>query len=281
MIASLTSVDALREYVADGDTIGVGGAGLVRKPMALLRALVAAGIRDLRVVSFLGSVDVEYLIAAGVVNQLHSAGVSLDGFGLAPAFRAARQGGTIEFVEWSEGSLTAAVEASARGLPSLACSTAPASDVVVHNAWLGTYPDPPTEVPTVFATALDIDVALIHAAGSDADSNIYVEGDLALDGLLARALQRAWCRTKPAAKPIRQPQQSHGSGWMPWWRHRVGPGRRSVIPRRSSTSGPLPAGLDPTGSEKACWSQDHERHWRSIHCGSYSRIRGGFIRLMA
>lgn len=187
MIASLTSVDALREYVADGDTIGVGGAGLVRKPMALLRALVAASIRDLRVVSFLGSVDVEYLIAAGVVNQLHSAGVSLDGFGLAPAFRAARQGGTIEFVEWSEGSLTAAVEASARGLPSLACSTAPASDVVVHNAWLGTYPDPPTEVPTVFATALDIDVALIHAAGSDADSNIYVEGDLALDGLLARA----------------------------------------------------------------------------------------------
>ena len=181
------SVGAVRDFVHDGAVVAIGGAGLTRKPMALLRAVVAAGARDLTVVSFLGSVDVEYLLASRAVTRLHSAGVSLDGFGLAPAYRAARQQRTIEFVEWSEGSLVAAVEAAARRLPSMACSIAAQSDVVAHNPWLGVYPDPPTGLPTVFAKALEIDVALLHAPATDERGNVHVEGDLGLDGLLARA----------------------------------------------------------------------------------------------
>ena len=187
MTALLPSLDAVRDFVPDGATIGIGGAGLARKPMALLRALVAAGARDLTVVSFLGSVDVELLIASGAAAGLHSAGVSLDGFGLAPAYRAARQDRALEFVEWSEGSLAAGIEAAARGVPSLPCTTAVGSDVVVHNPWLGVYPDPPTGVDTVFARALHIDVALLHCAAADVGGNVYVDGDLGIDGLLARA----------------------------------------------------------------------------------------------
>ena len=83
--------------------------------------------------------------------------------------------------------MVAAVEATARGLPSMPCSTAPGSDVVKHNPSLGVYKDPPTGTQTVFATALAIDIALIHAPAADAHGNIYVDGDLGLDGLLARA----------------------------------------------------------------------------------------------
>ena len=189
MVRTLPSPAAVAELVPPGATVAVGGAGLNRKPMALLKGIVAAGIRDLNIVSFLGSVDVEYLLASGVVADLHSAGVSLDGFGLAPAFRAARQQQSVRFVEWSEASMVAAVEATARGLPSMPCSTAPGSDVVEHNPSLGVYEDPPTGTPTVFATALAIDIALIHAPAADAHGNIYVDGDLGLDGLLARAAQ--------------------------------------------------------------------------------------------
>ena len=101
--------------------------------------------------------------------------------------------------------MVAAVEATARGLPSMPCSTAPGSDVVRHNPSLGVYEDPPTGTPTVFATALAIDIALIHAPAADAHGNIYVDGDLGLDGLLSprradhdRLLRTAGCRRSSA-----------------------------------------------------------------------------------
>ena len=205
MVRTLSSPAAVAELIPPGATVAVGGTGLNRKPMALLQGIVAGGVRDLNIVSFLGSVDVEYLLASGVVADLHSAGVSLDGFGLAPAFRAARQQQSIRFIEWSEGSMVAAVEATARGLPSMPCSTAPGSDVVKHNPLLGVYEDPPTGVPTVFATALAIDVALIHAPATDARGNVYVDGDLGLDGLLARAATTtivSFERQVPADPPL-------------------------------------------------------------------------------
>jgi glutaconate CoA-transferase subunit A len=183
----LSSAEELRDLVPDGAVVAVGGAGLSRKPMSLLRALVAAGTRDLGVVSFLGSVDVELLLAAGAAKSVHTAGVALDGFGLAPAFRAARQQQSVEVVEWSEGSLCAAVEAAARGLPSFPCGTSTASDIVEHNPWLGVFPDPHSGADTVFARALRPDVAVLHATAADEHGNVYVEGDLGIDGLIARA----------------------------------------------------------------------------------------------
>ena len=99
--------------VPDGSTVGFGGAGLQRKPMAAARTLAAAGRRDLIVVSFLGSLDVELLLTAGCIRTLHSAGVALDGAGLAPRYRVGRQEQTFEFVEWSEGTLLCALQATA------------------------------------------------------------------------------------------------------------------------------------------------------------------------
>lgn len=187
MTQVLSSATALPDLVPDGAVVAVGGAGLSRKPMDLLRALVSAGTQNLSVVSFLGSVDVELLLAAGAVRRLHTAGVALDGFGLAPAYRSARQQRSVEVVEWSEGSLCAAVEAAARGVPSFPCATATNSDIVAPNPWLGVFPDPHTGTDVVFARALRPDVALLHAAAADEYGNVYVEGDFGIDGLLARA----------------------------------------------------------------------------------------------
>jgi glutaconate CoA-transferase subunit A len=176
--------------IPDGATIGIGGAGLQRKPMTLVRALAAAGAGDLRIVSYLGSVDVEYLIASGVVSEVHSAGVSLDGFGLAPAFRHARQTGTVRFIEWSEGSLAAALQAAALGLPSMPAVTDPRSDVVQVNPHLTVADDPVAGTAVVYAEAIQLDLALIHLSGLDADGNGYIAGDTAADDLLVRSARR-------------------------------------------------------------------------------------------
>lgn len=182
--------DVLGE-IDDGAVVGIGGAGLQRKPMALVKALAESGARDLRIVSYLGSVDVDLLLAAGVVAEIHSAGVSLDGFGLAPGFRTARQTGNVRFVEWSEGSLAAALHAAGLGLPSQPAVTDPRSEVVDVNPHLLVASDPFTGTDVVFARALSLDVAIVHLTGVDDAGNGYIDGDTAADELLVRAARRA------------------------------------------------------------------------------------------
>lgn len=193
----------LRASITDGATVGIGGAGLSRKPMALLRAVAAMGVTDLVVVSFLGGLDVELLLASGVVAELHSSGVDLGGFGLAPVFRTARQDGTVLFHEWSEGTLVAALEAAARNVPSMPTRTATNSDVVTTNAGIGAYPDPISGELVTFAGALPLDVALLHVPAIDTDGNAHIDGDVGVDGLLARAAARTilTAETTTDAKP--------------------------------------------------------------------------------
>jgi len=181
------SAEALPGLIGDGALIAIGGAGLQRKPMRLLRALVAAGRRELRVMSFLGSLDVELLLAAGAVAELHSAGVSLDAAGLAPHYRAARERGSVRFVEWSEGTLLCALEAAARGVPSLPTWQALDTDLPALNPWLREGRDPFTGAAVMNVRALRPDFALLHVAAVDEAGYAYLDGDLAYDGAMARA----------------------------------------------------------------------------------------------
>jgi len=176
--------------LADGATVAIGGAGLVRKPMAALRALASTRRRDLVVVSFLGGVDVELLLEAGCVAELHSAGVSLDAAGLAPRFRAAREASTIRFVEWSEGSLVTALEAGARRLDSALTRSGLGTDLPAMNPWLKATTDPHTGTAVMAARAIVPDLALLHVPWIDGAGNAHVAGDLAADALLAQAARR-------------------------------------------------------------------------------------------
>jgi glutaconate CoA-transferase subunit A len=185
----VTDFDA-RDRVADGSLIAIGGVGTSRKPMALVRAIVAAGVRDLRVISVLGSVDVDYLIAAGCVSEVHTAGVAIDGVGMAPRYRQARQSGEVRVIEWSEGSLHAALEAAGRGLGSIACATSPESDVVAGNPNLVLGADPFTADPVVYARAMAPDVTLLHVAEASSRGDLYIDGDAGFDVVTAIAATR-------------------------------------------------------------------------------------------
>lgn len=189
MSPAISIEEAIRS-VPDGATIALGGVRLQRRPMAFVRALVAAGRRDLTVVAFLGSLDVELLLSADCVRELHAPAVGLDAAGLAPAYRAARQNGSVRFVEWSEGLLLTSLEAAARGVPSHPAWMGLGSDLPDVNPWLRPGNDPFDGSPIMHVRALAIDLALLHAAEADSEGNLYVSGDLAADGLMARAARR-------------------------------------------------------------------------------------------
>jgi glutaconate CoA-transferase subunit A len=215
------TIDELVAGVPDGATVGFGGVGLQRKPMAFARALAAAGRRDLRVVAFLGSLEVEALLAAGCVGELHAAGVALDGAGLAPRYRAARQAGAPRFVEWSEGLLLWALQAASLGVPSLPAWMGVGSDLPEVNPWLRPGEDPFTGDPVTHVRALPLDVAVLHVPEVDAQGNAHVPGDLGADALLARAAERTFV-TYEATGDAPAAQAALGRVWIDAAAHAAG-----------------------------------------------------------
>lgn len=101
-----------------GMTLGIGGWGSRRKPMALVRALLRSGITDLTVVSY-GGPDVGLLAAAGRIRKLVTAFVTLDSIPLEPNYRAARESGAFELMEVDEAMFMWGLHAAANRLPFL------------------------------------------------------------------------------------------------------------------------------------------------------------------
>src|ERR1051326_7632957 len=73
-----------------GRRVGVGGGGSRQKPMALVRAILRAGLTDLTVVSF-GGPDVGLLVASGRVRRGVLGVVSLGSIPLGAPFPARRR----------------------------------------------------------------------------------------------------------------------------------------------------------------------------------------------
>lgn len=95
MADKTTTAGEVVAELSDGMTIGIGGWGSRRKPMALVRAILRSPVKDLTVVSY-GGPDVGLLCAAGKVRRVVFGFVTLDSVPYDPWFGYARQSGQIE-----------------------------------------------------------------------------------------------------------------------------------------------------------------------------------------
>ncbi|MEM7436579.1 MAG: CoA-transferase [Myxococcota bacterium] len=188
----MTADEAVAE-VTDGMTVGIGGWGSRRKPMAFVRALVRKGVRDLTVVSY-GGPDVGVLCATGQARKVVYGFVSLDSIPLEPHFRKARQSGTIEAVELDEGMFLLGLRAAAQRLPFLPTRAGLGSDVLSINPHLRTVTSPYDDAEELVAVpALKLDVAFAHANRADIGGNGQVLGrDPYFDHLFCMAADRAF-----------------------------------------------------------------------------------------
>ena len=115
--SKLRTLEEAAGEVADGATIALGGLSMNAVPMAFVRELARRKVRDLTVVAIVHGMPLEWLVAAGCVRKVVSGLVSLEGFGLAPRFRAAVQSGEVEIEEYSEHTLICRLQAAGYGLP--------------------------------------------------------------------------------------------------------------------------------------------------------------------
>jgi glutaconate CoA-transferase, subunit A len=188
----LAAADVVGE-LRSGMTIGVGGWGSRRKPMALVRAIAASDLTDLTIVSY-GGPDVGLLLAAGKVKRLVTGFVSLDSIPLEPHFRQARQAGAIRLIELDEGMLHWGLLAAAHRLPFLPMRAGLGSDVLRVNRDLRTVRSPYADGEDFVAVpALTLDAALVHMNRADGAGNgQYLGPDPYFDDLFCLAAKRAY-----------------------------------------------------------------------------------------
>ncbi len=187
------TVDEVVSHLRDGMTIGIGGWGSRRKPMALVRSILRSDLKNLTLVSY-GGPDVGLLCAAGKLRKVVYGFVSLDSIPLDPHFRAARQRGELDVAEYDEGMVLAGLRAAAARLPFLPTRAGLGSDVMALSPELRTVRSPYADDEELVAMpALNLDVALVHMNRADRYGNgQYLGPDPYFDDLFCEAADHAY-----------------------------------------------------------------------------------------
>ena len=203
-----TTLEAAVAHIKSGMTIGIGGWGSRRKPMAFVRALLRTDATNLTVVAY-GGPDIGLLCSAGKISKLYYGFVSLDSPPFYdPWFSRARTTGSIVAREMDEGMLRCGLQAAAQRLPFLPTRAGLGSSV--PDFWDGElktvrspYPTPsipgsPRSGPPesgyeelIAMPALRLDAAFVHLNIGDQHGNAAYTGiDPYFDDLFLMAADR-------------------------------------------------------------------------------------------
>jgi acyl CoA:acetate/3-ketoacid CoA transferase alpha subunit len=192
-----TTLDEAVSSIESGMTIGLGGWGSRRKPMAFVRALLRTDVTDLTVVTY-GGPDLGLLCSAGKVKRVYYGFVSLDSPPFYdPWFAKARTTGAIEAREMDEGMVRCGLQAAAQRLPFLPIRAGLGSDVRAFwgdelKSVTSPYPAPFGGYEELIAMpALTLDAAFVHLNLGDAQGNAAYTGiDPYFDDLFLMAAEK-------------------------------------------------------------------------------------------
>jgi len=176
------------QQIRNGDTIGIGGMTLYRKPMAFVRGLVRRQLRDLTVMGMCSGFEAELLAASGSLGTLRTCYFGLEFLGLAPILRKAVEQGRVKVVEETEYTIAVGLQAALMRVPYL-----PSRDCEVGTDFFRIRPDlrrapcPVTGEELTWFPALAPRVAIIHAPMADEQGHTWLGGQHSVDAQLAMA----------------------------------------------------------------------------------------------
>jgi glutaconate CoA-transferase subunit A len=146
-------------------------------PMALVRALIRRGIRDLHLLSVpIGGLAADMLIGAGCVKVMEAAAVSLAEAGPAPRFTEAVRTGAVVMRDSTCPAIHSALQATEKGVPFMPLRGLIGSDILRHRDDWKVVDDPlgGDGGPIVLLPAIQPDVAVFHAPVADRKGNVWV-----------------------------------------------------------------------------------------------------------
>lgn len=175
-MSKLTSLsDALDRHVGDGASIYVTGfTHLI--DFAAAHELARRRVRDLTLIRMTPDVVYEQLLAAGCASRLVFSYLGNPGVGPLHAIRRAIEGGAIEWIEYTHGSLVAALRSAAAGTPFAPAPAVAATDLPAHNPHYATVRSPFSGEDVMVVAPLKPDVAIVHVQRADESGNAQVWG---------------------------------------------------------------------------------------------------------
>jgi glutaconate CoA-transferase subunit A len=188
----LITIEDVVSQIKDGDRVAIGGFGMIRKPMAFIRAIAKSALKDLTIICVGGGVDIDILIALNKVKAIWYAYVSFEEAGLAPFFRKVRQEGKIEAYEGTEYTIIAGLKAAATRVPFIPARSCLGSDILKVNPHYKTFNSPFNGEKLVAIPPLEADVALIHLNYADPQGFGQIMGNIFGDDLIPLAAKRTF-----------------------------------------------------------------------------------------
>ena len=182
----MNEAEAVQRFIRPGMYIGTELYGSVRCPMTLVREIVRQGIGDLRIAGQ-GVLELDLLLAAGLVKALDITYVGLEVYGVSNCLRREVESGRVEqCVEWSNAAIAWRFKAAAMGIPFIPVRSMLGSDTFKYSA-AKVVACPFTGEPVCLLPALILDVGLIHVHRADKYGNAQIDGISGFSNELSRA----------------------------------------------------------------------------------------------
>ncbi len=184
----MSESEAVARLVEDGDYVAVELYGTVRAPLSIVREIVRQGKKGLKLAGQ-GLLEVDFLLAADLVDALDLTYVGYEVLGLSAILRRAVESGRVRVTEWSNGALSWRFKAAAMGVPFLPVRSMLGSDTLRYSA-AKVIRDPWTGKPVTLLPALFPDVGIIHVHRADVYGNAQIDGIVGFAPELARASRK-------------------------------------------------------------------------------------------
>ncbi len=176
MRKKITTLADAANLISNNSIVALQNMATQAAPMAMVRELIRQEKHGLGLVVLVGGMAVDWLAAAGVIDRLIGAAVTMEQFGLCQQYRKGVENGRIKVEELSETLLNARLGAGARNLPFLTTRGAIGTDLIALNPKnLKLIEDPFGGHQVLACRALKPDVALVHSHRADCYGNVQSE----------------------------------------------------------------------------------------------------------
>lgn len=211
----LVSLEEAVAPIRDGMSITAGGFAHSCQPMALTRALIRRGVRDLTIMGVAECWVAEFLAAAGMLKRAYFSNFMFEGFGRCRRFSEGVEAGDIATEDHSHFGMVCRLQAAGLGLPFMPIRAMAGTDILhipgfedaAHKS--GVLASPFGNGSVTVVSPLRPDVAIIHAARADRDGNIQLFGTTAVIEEQARAARHVIVSVEEIVEPEvlrRQPE---------------------------------------------------------------------------
>lgn len=208
----MTAAEAVRRYVFDGATVGMGGQSIGRSPMCIYHEMIRQKKKDLTLVGCNLSIPMDMMVGLGLVRRTECGTGNLERFGTTHCWRKAVEQGKLENEDYSHLAMVTRFLGGEMGLPFMPIQSLLGSDIlniksnftgkkfeIINNPWN-------QGEKVVLLPSLNPDVSVVHVQKSDEMGNLIIEGFLTHEPEMIRASKAviASCEEIVSSEEIRK-----------------------------------------------------------------------------